>query len=129
LLVLYAGLRSGWSKRCRDPSLAYPILLFSVSSVVLSYTLIQETRGVALQILCLLLAFEMDRLSWPRLLVASLCAVSALASISFAQWVLEPAAVQVSIEIYNLLMAAVLLPLAIIVAAVNRPGFRGGSNS
>ncbi|RZI83744.1 MAG: GGDEF domain-containing protein [Rubrivivax sp.] len=116
-LGFYAALRSGFSRRWQDPSLAYPLLLFSASAVALSYALIEEARGAALQLLCLLLAFEMDRLNWRQLLKVSLYTIGALAGESLVRWVLEPHAVQVSVEVYNLLMAGVLLPVAILVAA------------
>lgn len=117
LFGFYAALRSGFSRRWPDPSLAYPLLVFSASAVALSYVLIEEARGAALQLLCLLLAFEMDRLNWHQLLRVSLYSIVALAGASLIRWVLEPQTVQVSVEVYNLLMAGVLLPVAIIVAA------------
>ncbi|MBA4108283.1 MAG: hypothetical protein C0487_01640 [Leptothrix sp. (in: Bacteria)] len=116
-LGFYAALRSGFSRRWPDPSLAYPLLLFSASAVALSYALIDEARGAALQLLCLLLAFEMDRLHWRKLLRVSLYSVAALSGTSLVRWLVEPQAVQVSVEVYNLLMAGVLLPVAIIVGA------------
>jgi diguanylate cyclase (GGDEF)-like protein len=114
-VALYALLRSGKSRTFADPSLAYAQLLFGVSMIVLSYTLIAVARGAALQLLCLILAFEMDRLTSRQLMRASLYTVVMLALSSAIRLVLQPGQSSASIELYNLAMAAVLLPTAIVV--------------
>ena len=113
--VGYVLLRSGWSRRCRDPSLAWPQLLASIVTVVLSYGLIDIARGAALQLLCLLLAFEMDRLSRRQLLTASLFAVSLLCLTALLRVRFGADPPDIPREVFDLVMAAVLLPVAIAV--------------
>ncbi len=113
-VVFFALVRSGWSKRRPDPTLSFEQLMFAISVVVLSYGLLDIARGAALELLCLLLAFGMDRLSTRQLLKASICAVTMLALTSVARIALGTGALRVHLEVYNLLMAAVLLPVAII---------------
>lgn len=115
-MVFYGLLRSGASRLWRDPSLAYAQLLFGFSCVGLSYGLISEVRSVALQSLCLMLAFEMDRIPSIRLMRASVLAVGMLACSALARWVTEAQEFQlITIEVYNVLMVAVLLSVTILV--------------
>ena len=113
LLVFYGLLRSGYSQRWADPSLTFTQLVFAISSVVVSYGLVDIARGAALQLLCLLLAFEMDRLSPRQLLRASLFAIGMLGLTALWRVLFVPVPGQLAVELYDLLMAAVLLPAAI----------------
>lgn len=115
LTLTYLLLRSGWSRRCTDPSLAWPLLLLAIVTVVLSYGLIDIARGAALQLLCLLLAFEMDRLSRRQLLAASLFAVSLLCLTALVRVLYGPQPPDIPREVFDLVLAAVLLPVAIVV--------------
>jgi diguanylate cyclase (GGDEF)-like protein len=115
LLIFFAILRSGWSSGRPDPGLSFAQLMFAISVVVLSYGLIDIARGAALQFLCLLLALGMARLTMRQLMGASCFAVLMLALTSAARIAVGAGAGGVHAEVYNLLMAAVLLPVAIIV--------------
>lgn len=114
LALFFLLVRSGWSKSRTDPTLSFEQLMFSIFVVVLSYGLIDIARGAALELLCLLLAFGMEQLSTRQLFKASTTAVAMLAVTSLARIALGGGTVRVDIEVYNLLMAAVLLPVAII---------------
>lgn len=114
--TLYGLLRSGLSRRWSDPSLAYPMLIACISTVALSYGLLEEARSSTLQVLCLQLAFEMDRLSSRQLMRASIYALIMLAATSVVRFLIDPLDVHISSELYNLGMAAVMLPSAIFVS-------------
>jgi diguanylate cyclase len=114
---LYALMRSGVARRWSVPGMTYAQLLLSISAVVVSYGAADIARGAALQLLCLLLAFEMDRLSQRQLITASLFALVMLGLISTARVLLLPGQVHLALEVYDLIMAAFLLPLAIVVGA------------
>ena len=114
--TLYGLLRSGLSRRWSDPSLAYPMLIACISTVALSYGLLEEARSSTLQVLCLQLAFEMDRLSSRQLMRASIYALIMLAATSVVRFLINPLDVHISSELYNLGMAAVMLPSAIFVS-------------
>jgi diguanylate cyclase len=116
VLLLYIFLRTGWTAATKDPSLAYPTLLFALSAVVVCYSTVEIARGVALQLICLILAVEMDRISARRLLIASLSTVAILVSTSAFRLILWDGS-QFTVEVYNLLMAGILLPVAVIVGS------------
>lgn len=65
LLGFLTALRSGWSKRFRDPSLTQAQMVFAALSMSAAYALMPHTRAAALQVMCLTLVFGMFRLS-PR---------------------------------------------------------------
>lgn len=116
-LMFYFLLRSGWSSRFHDPTLAFPMLLFALSSVVVCYGTVDIARGAGLQLMCLILAFEMDRVKSRRLLWASLFTILLLASTSTLRIIFDSENTPIDVEIYNLVMAAVLLPVAIVVGS------------
>ena len=72
LLLFWALLRSGLTASWRDPALIFPQVLFGCGAVVLSYTLIDAARGLALLWLCLLMLFDIHRLTTRQVLLASL---------------------------------------------------------
>lgn len=72
LLLFWALLRSDLTRFSRDPALIFPQVLFGCCTVVLSYTLIDAARGLALLWLCLLMLFDIHRLTTRQLVLASL---------------------------------------------------------
>jgi diguanylate cyclase len=112
---LYALIRSGVARHWPTASLTQLQLLVSISAVVVAYGVADIARGAALQVLCLLLAFEMDRLSQRQLIKASAFAMVMLCLTLLARVLLQPDPVHLALEVYDLVMAAVLLPLAVIV--------------
>jgi diguanylate cyclase len=112
---LYALMRSGVARHWHTQTLTQVQLLVSISAVVVSYGVSDIARGAALQLLCLLLAFEMDRLSQRQLIKASAFAMVLLCLTLVARMLLWPKQVHLSVEIYDLVMSAVLLPVAIVV--------------
>lgn len=72
LLLLWLILRKGWSRPLKDPSLVFPQVLLGCGAVVLSYTLIDAARPLALLWLCLLMLFDIHRLTTRQLLIASM---------------------------------------------------------
>ena len=114
-LALYGMVRSGRCAHWSDSSVAFVQVMASITAVAVTYGLVDLARGAALQLLCLLLAFEMDRLSTRQLWRASLTAVALLCASSLIGLRLAPDGALVGTELYKLLMAAVLLPVAIMV--------------
>jgi diguanylate cyclase (GGDEF)-like protein len=115
--AFFGLMRSRWAARRADPTLSFEQLMFAISVVVLSYGTLEIARGAALELLCLLLAFGMEQLSTRELLKASFSAIVLLALTSLARILALPGRVELHVEIYNLLMAAVLLPVAIVAGA------------
>lgn len=115
-LVFYARLRSGSSRQHADAGLVFEQLLFGISAIVLSYALTPQARGAALQLLCLALVFDMQRLSPRQLAVAAWGAVGLLVLTMLLVWVLQPEGFQPRREMLNLVMAAVQLPALTLIA-------------
>ena len=114
--AVYLLIRAGWTESWSDAQVASLQIMAAISAVVLSYGTVDLARGAALQILCLLLALEMDRLPPAVLMRQSLVTVALLVLTSLCAALLLPVAPSVDEEIYNLVMAAVLLPVAIVVS-------------
>jgi diguanylate cyclase len=115
LAVVAALIRSGISRRWADPSLSFAQLVVAISAVVLCYGLVEMTRSAALQLLCLLLALSMDRLTRTQLLRASVWAVIMLCGVTVLRLLFTPDQIHLQVELYNLAMVAVLLPISILV--------------
>lgn len=119
--MIYALLRTGYSERWRNPSLAYPQLINACLAVVVSFALIDIAKGVAMPLLCLLLVSEIDRIKTNILWRVSLIVVAALILITAIHQILPSNQTSVGEAVYNLIIAAVMLPLAIIIGSeVNR---------
>jgi diguanylate cyclase len=112
---LYAFMRGVLSQRLSVQQVALVQLLVSLSAVVLAYAVADIARGAALQLLCVLLAFEMDRLSQRQLMKVSALAMMMLCLTLLARALFWPAQVHLAMEVYDLVMAAVLLPMAVVV--------------
>ena len=71
MLLFWFVLRNRVSEHWADPSLIFPQVLFGCMAVVLSYTLIDAARGLALLWLCLLMLFDIHRLTTRQLVIAT----------------------------------------------------------
>ncbi len=116
MAVFYVLLRGGHTLQRRDPSLAFEQLLFGVSAIVLSYALSPMARGAALQLLCLALVFDMQRLSSRQLATAAWGAVVLLLVTLLLSWLLRHDDFNLRREVLNLLMAGVQLPVLSLIA-------------
>ena len=59
MLGFFALLRSGWSRRWRDPSLSVPQMLFALASAAVAYALLGAGRGAVFPIAMVVLMFGM----------------------------------------------------------------------
>src|SRR6185436_8635516 len=67
----YVALRSGWAPAQVEPRFTFIQVLLGLSALVLGYWLLPFTRGSAVQIMFVLVAFDMHRLTARQLNVAS----------------------------------------------------------
>lgn len=63
LVLVYALVRSGWSLRCKDPSLALAQVVYAVTCTAVGYAIAGPVRGVAPSILGLIMMFGIFGLS------------------------------------------------------------------
>jgi diguanylate cyclase len=59
MVVFYAALRSGWSRRFPDPSLTVPQMLYAISCGAVAYALLGSGRGAVFPVLMVILMFGM----------------------------------------------------------------------
>lgn len=116
LLLFYACLRTGRTLALPDPSLVFAQVLFAISAIVLAYALCSQTRGAALQLLCLALVFDMPRLQARQLRLAAIGAVMLLALTLLLSHLFFPETVNIRREVLTILMAAVQLPVIAVIA-------------
>lgn len=57
MLVMLALVRSGWSERCADPSLAYPQMLWALSFNAVAYVIAGPVRALVLPVLVIIMMF------------------------------------------------------------------------
>jgi diguanylate cyclase len=106
-------LRTPHGQSTAPSKVAFVQLICAASAVVLCYGVVNLARGIPLLVLCLLLAMSMDRLSTRQLWHASAVAMAALCATSLARILWWPEITPWVDELYNLGMAAVLLPAAV----------------
>jgi diguanylate cyclase (GGDEF)-like protein len=116
MAVFYALIRMGVVKRSHDPALAFEQVLFGISAIVLSYAITPDARGTALQLLCLALTFDMQRLSSRQLATAAWLSVALLTVTLGLCWWLRPESFNMRKEVLNLIMAGVQLPALSMIA-------------
>jgi diguanylate cyclase (GGDEF)-like protein len=116
LLVFYVLLRSGATARLPDPALTLPQVLFGTASIALSYGMTELTRGAALQLLCLALVFDMQRLEARQVRLVAGGTVLILGLMLAVMGWLAPEGLDLPREALNIAMAVVMLPVLSIVA-------------
>jgi diguanylate cyclase (GGDEF)-like protein len=125
LLTFYVVFRAGWVRGARDPMLTFPMSLFSVSAIVLSYGLTEISRAAALQLLFLLVVFDMQRLSQRQTNIITFGATGMLLVLLTYMAIEPPAGFDLRKEIFNVAMAGVMLPtLSMVAREVRRLGKR-----
>lgn len=111
LLVFQVLLRHGLSRRWRDPSLIFPQVLFGCGAVVLSYTVIDTARSLALLWLCLLMLFDIHRLTIRQLLLAAASSLSLMGVATLLHDRLHATHIDLVAEWISLGMGAIMMPV------------------
>jgi len=108
---VFVGLqRSGVSKRFADPAMTLAQILFALTSLTIAYALIEVSRGVTLQITCVILAFGIYHLSPKQIFLSGLLAVSMLVATLLVLRV-HSQHIDIGKQALNIGLAAVVLPL------------------
>lgn len=112
-LALYVLLRSGWYARHADLSLDTAMMLFRVSAIVVAFGVIDMARSLALQLVCLALVSHIDRLRLRQAVLITIGSAVALLAALAALWWLTPERIDLCVEVNNLALVIVLLPVAV----------------
>ena len=68
LIVVYAAIRSGWSRRFKDPALTLAQILYAITCCVAAFVIAGPARGVTLPILAIILMFGIFGLTTRQML-------------------------------------------------------------
>ena len=68
LIAVYAAIRSGWSRRFKDPALTLAQILYAVTCCVAAFVIAGPARGVTLPILAIILMFGIFGLTTRQML-------------------------------------------------------------
>lgn len=117
MAVFYALLRSGWSRRCADPSLTVPQMVFALSSGAVAYALLGASRGAVFPLVMVVLMFGMFIASPRQMRWVSAYAVALFgATMALMAW-LRPAAYPWAVELGHFLAVATMMPAVSVLAA------------
>jgi diguanylate cyclase (GGDEF)-like protein len=110
MVVFYGLIRSGWSLRCRDPSLTIAQIAFAIGSGAWGYALAGAMRGATFPVLTLILMFGMFQLRPRAAYALSFFALGlfGLAMALMARW--RPEVYVPEVELGHFLMLACMLP-------------------
>ncbi len=117
MVVFYALLRSGWSRRSADPSLTVPQMLFGLSSGAIAYALLGDGRGAVFPLVMVVLVFGMFIASPRQMRWVSACAVLLFGATMALMAVLRPAAYPWTVELGHFLAVATMMPAVSVLAA------------
>ena len=117
MVVFYALIRSGWSRRCSDPSLTVAQMLFALSSGAVAYALLGVGRGAVFPLVMVVLMFGMFIASPRQMRWVSAYAVGLFGAtmVLMAAW--RPADYPWVGEVGHFLAVATMMPAVSVLAA------------
>jgi len=115
--LFFVLIRSGWSRRLGDASLAVPQMVFAITSGVAAYALLGEGRGGVFPIVMVVLMFGMFGASPRQMLGVSLYAVAAFAAVMAGMASVDPVRYPPAVELGHFLMVATMMPAVALLAA------------
>jgi diguanylate cyclase len=111
MLVFWLLLRSDLTEHWQDPALIFPQVLFGCGAVVLAYTLIDASRGLALLWLCLLMLFDIHRLDTRQLVLATVGSLALMLCATFFHDRLHDTRIDLVSEWISLGTGAIVMPV------------------
>jgi diguanylate cyclase (GGDEF)-like protein len=86
-MLAYAAIRSGWSRRFRDPMLVFPMCLFCIGSIILAFGgMVVQLRGLVLAILPLVLMLGQFSLPPSQIRALGLLSVLGIGLVTSGRW-------------------------------------------
>jgi diguanylate cyclase (GGDEF)-like protein len=117
MAVFFALIRSGWSRRWREPSLTVPQMLYALVCGALAYALLGPARGGVFPIVMVILMFGMFVVSPGEMVRVSLFTVLLYGATFALMSLLAPEVYRPAVELGHFLMIATMVPAAAILAA------------
>ena len=115
---LFFGLiRSGWSRRCPEPSLTVSQMVFALTSGAVAYTLLGEGRGAVFPMVMVVMMFGMFIASPRQVRWVSAYAVLLFGAAMALMAVMQPAVYAWRIELGHFLLVATMMPGVSLLAA------------
>ncbi len=116
MVVFFALIRSGWSRRWREPSLTVPQMLYALVCGALAYALLGPARGGVFPIVMVILMFGMFVVTPGEMVRVSLFTVLLYGATFALMSLLAPAVYRPAVELGHFLMIATMVPAAAILA-------------
>jgi diguanylate cyclase (GGDEF)-like protein len=116
MVVFFALIRSGWSRRWPEPSLTVPQMLFALGSGAVAYALLGAGRGAVFPMVMVVLMFGMFIATPRQMRWVSLYAVAAFGVAMAAMAALHPQAYPPAVEMGHFLLVATMMPAVSILA-------------
>lgn len=117
VLVFLVLMRSGWSRRLRDPSMTVPQVLFALASSAVGYALLGPARAAVFPMLMLTLVFGLFVATPRQVRWISVYAVAVFgAAMAVMAW-RQPAVYPPALEFGHFLLLAMMVPGVSLVAA------------
>lgn len=121
MALMYAAIRSGWSRRLADPSMTVAQSAFAISAAALGYAQAGPLRGAVFPVLTLILTFGMFQLHARTAVTLSLFALTLFGLAMAAMATLQAEVYPPAVELGHFIMLACMLPaLAVLTARLNR---------
>jgi diguanylate cyclase (GGDEF)-like protein len=117
MVAFFAAIRSGRTRRLRDPSLTQPQMMFSLVSGAAAYALVGAGRGAVFPIVMVVLAFGMFQLRPPEVRRVSAFAVVVFGAVmAMLAWT-RPETHPPAVEWGHFLLAGTMMPAMGVLAA------------
>jgi diguanylate cyclase (GGDEF)-like protein len=117
MLVFFVMIRSGWSRRSREPSLSVPQMVFALTSAAAAYALVGAGRGAVFPMVMVILMFGMFVASPGQMRWVSVYAVALFGLTMASLATLSPEVYVPRIEIGHFLLIATMVPGVSLLAA------------
>jgi diguanylate cyclase (GGDEF)-like protein len=110
MLVFFVLIRSGWSRRRREPSLTVPQMVFALSASAVAYALLGAGRGAVFPMVMVILMFGMFVASPQQIRWVSLYAVLLFGATMLGMALTRPGVYAPLIEIGHFLLVFTMVP-------------------
>jgi len=117
MAVFFALIRSGYSRRWREPSLTVPQMLFALTSGAVAYALLGAGRGAVFPVVMTIFMFGLFVATPAQMRWVSAYAVAVFWAVMAWQAWREPLRYPPAIELGHFLLVATMMPAASILAA------------